>query len=476
MGFLKKISQFCGLGLILVSGLVLVSCPLDRMPPAPVEFNRPQFVHFGTSVDGGFAVPVDHNVSMIFNEPMDLQTFQNGFTLTAYDDNVDGTFSSETVTDTQQVTPDSTAIVEQNRVVFDPISDLKPGRLYTAKVNFLVRDANDNEITLDSTWTSSTQFFTSGDYSQNGYYQLALIDGRNNAVMTVDGFQVRSDSVGGLSSPKDIVSIGDGANAIVGISERTATSTIALYSPAQQQIMDRVQVGVGADELISDGDALYTALTSEDAVTKISNVNSGNDTLHYAFPEFNVRNIAVGGGKLYVTSDDRNNPGEVKVLSTSTLRPVSSSIDSILVDRRSDDAAVSSDGKYLFVSEERTNVVGVWDLANNQFATRLMLPTERNQAMIAGVHEGENFVLVGNSAGWIYKIDTDMLAVTDSIHISDNGIEDLALTPQGELALATVPDDSLIDVIATKPLAKVHSIQFTPNMSVLTVVNRKTGE
>jgi|GEM_PF-3077897 len=469
-------------GILLGLLVGIQSCAPDRMPPAPTEFSRPEFIRFDDAVDSAFAVPVDQDVAMIFNEPMNLKTFQNGFTLYAFDHEVTGSFSAENFDETVNITDDSTAEVPRQRVVFRPDQPLKESRIYTVKLNNLIRDdaGNDNlrgnQITLDSTWTKSTYFFSEGDYSQNGAYQLAVLEDRNDAVLVYDGYKTQTDSTGGFSSPADILSFGEGDNAYVLVSERTASSTIAFYSVTQKSVTDRVEVGVGAEQLVSDGSAVYCALTSEEAITKISNVGGGNDTLHYVYSDYSVRNIAVGNDRLYISSDDNNNPGEVRILSVSDLSPVTSvTIDTILSDRRTNELVVSPDGQYLFASEERTNLVGIWDLSSNEFETRIQLPTERNQAMTAGSFAGDDFVLVANSSGWIYKIDAAGLMVTDSLHVSEHGIEDFALTPQNELAFVSVPDDEVIYGITTKPLKIVKKMPATPNMEVFTLVNRKTG-
>lgn len=458
--------------------IILNNCMPDRTPPAPVEFERPEFFEFDSAIDSSFAVSLNAPIKIIFNEEMNLSTFKEGFTLLNRDNQeVFGTFSQESFKDTIKITDDSSAVTNKSRIIFNPSANLTESELYNVEINFLLRDNSGtgyllgNQITLDTTWSASTYFFTEGGYSQNGFYQLAVLEDRSDAILIYDNFTDISDSTGGLDNPISIISIGEGNNAYVLVSERTTSSTVALYSVSQKQIIDHIPVGVGADQLISDGNSVYCALTSEEAITKINNIGSNNDTIRHIFHDFKVRNIAVGNDYLFVTSDDRSNPGEVRILSKNDLSQISV-IDTLLTDRRSGSATVLNN--YLFVTEDGSNIVGIWDFQNNVLEKRIALPTGRNQALVSGSFSNEGFALIGNSSGWIYKIDANTLNITDSIHASTSEITDLSLVPGNKIVLAAIPDEKKVLVLSVKSLKKLYSINITNNMEVFDIINRKT--
>ncbi|NIT57255.1 MAG: hypothetical protein GWN00_13780, partial [Aliifodinibius sp.] len=145
--------------LFFISGLILFQCLPDRMPPSPIESQRPEFVSFSSEDSAAFAVPLRDPITMTFNEPMMLSSFADNFVLTSEQGDISGTFGEV----------DST-------ITFTPSEDMEPATIYTATVFGSVKDKNGNSLTLDENWKASTWFFTTGQYSENGFPLVFIAD------------------------------------------------------------------------------------------------------------------------------------------------------------------------------------------------------------------------------------------------------------------------------------------------------------
>ncbi len=141
-------------------------CLPDREPTAPVEIARPMVLKIQPE-PGSVVVPSTGSVQMVFDDVMDLSSFEGRFFLRDYSGTVvPGTFRGVDTT-----------------VLFTPSQALAPSAIFTAALQGGVRDKNGNTIQQesvpvysDTSTLLSTWFYSEGGYSQNGFTHLYLRD------------------------------------------------------------------------------------------------------------------------------------------------------------------------------------------------------------------------------------------------------------------------------------------------------------
>jgi hypothetical protein len=151
------------LWLITLSIFFISSCIDERMPPEPVEINRPEFVKFDPVDGDGLNVSLNSTIQAHFNEQMDLNTFPGNFIVEGISGEIKGTFSygaSDTI------------------VVYSPLTNYQEAEVYTVTISGAVKDINGNSwiSPVEDEVTNSTWFFTQGQYSEQGFPYVFVRD------------------------------------------------------------------------------------------------------------------------------------------------------------------------------------------------------------------------------------------------------------------------------------------------------------
>ena len=116
--------------LIALSSIIFYACIPDRMPPEPVEIERPDFVQFGTD-QSNLDVALNNPIKMYFNEPMDLGSFPANLSVESISGKVDGSFSygeSDTI------------------VIYTPLTNYQSAEYYQAVLKGGVSDVHGNSM------------------------------------------------------------------------------------------------------------------------------------------------------------------------------------------------------------------------------------------------------------------------------------------------------------------------------------------
>jgi hypothetical protein len=175
--------------LITIAALTINSCIPDRMPTAPKEIERPVFVQIDFDASN-LVFSLNHQIKFYFNEAMDLNSFPANIVVESVSGKIDGTFSygeSDTI------------------VVYTPGENYKPAEYYMVSVKGGVRDTQGNSMISpnDEDVPITGWFFTSGEYSDNGFPLGFIRDKSNrNMIYKVGGLDVFLDSLM-LPEPED---------------------------------------------------------------------------------------------------------------------------------------------------------------------------------------------------------------------------------------------------------------------------------
>lgn len=424
--------------------IVLVACLPDRMPPEPVEIDRPLFSTFSPEDTNAFAVPLDDPITMFFNEEMDPESFYGNFVLSSGTDTIEGAFGgSDTV------------------VTFTPTENMQAARVYIAEVLGGIKDMNGNSMSIDPTeeqYRHTTWQYTTGEYSDGGFHRIYVSDKvEGDKLYVLGNFDVFLNEVTGVSESSEGISITPDGSRLLIVSN-ILEGKVAVINPSTEQVIGEIFVGTGPTEIISTDDVAYVVNRSGKTIS-ILDLGTLTETGTISFADgFRPRHIALAndGGELYITSQASTGADKLKlkIINTSTLAEIAT-LDSILTGNRSAAVAVSADGEYLIIPEERSSLVTILDISTRTVSESFELPLPQNTDIAV---YGDN-VFISSNGGAIYRVDGITFTIADSAKVTA-GVTSLDITPAGELLYAASPQDSAIFIIETHDMQIIRRPQI----------------
>ncbi|NCQ18862.1 MAG: hypothetical protein COZ80_02675 [Ignavibacteria bacterium CG_4_8_14_3_um_filter_37_9] len=253
----KWLPVFVYLVLVIPMQLIIFSGCKDREPTAPIEINRPKSYGIEPK-DGSLIIPVSTDIKMYFTEKMNLSTFNGRFILKDFYGNyVDGGFSSI-----------------DSVVIFQPKSPLKKSSIYFAELKGRVRDANNNSIELgnegvfvDSASIFSTWFYSEGDYSYNGFYNVYLRDRKDGSIRTFSYLDSLVNKTSGFSAPQGIAVSQDGKYILVA---NTGKNEVQIINTSSFAIEKTITVASVPSSIVCYSVFAYVISEGGKAITKIN--------------------------------------------------------------------------------------------------------------------------------------------------------------------------------------------------------------
>lgn len=213
-----KLNVLVILKIILI--LTFSGCIDDRMPTMPTEIDRPVSITISPKT-GQLIFPVLGEIEMTFNEPMDISTFIGHFILMDNDSNeVNGTFSQE-----------------DSLVYFTPNSSLNKSTIYSATLKGGIKDKFNNTISFngeaaysDTLEIMNTWFYTEGDYSDGGFFNIYLRDRRQGKIYTFENFNEIGQEISDLTAPEGVALSEDSEKLIISNTAKNEVQIIDLNS------------------------------------------------------------------------------------------------------------------------------------------------------------------------------------------------------------------------------------------------------
>jgi len=412
--------------------LALSGCLPERMPPAPVETNRPLFKNFDPSDSTTIAVPLRDPVVMNFNETMDLRSFDDNFSLFSTSGEIPGTFS--------QNDQDST-------VTFTPSQDMYPAEIHIAEIRGGVKDIHGNSMSIEEDFAIRTWFFTEGEYSRDGYAHIYVTDRVEDKIHVIGQFDHPVGEITSVQRPRGLAITPDGSRLLV--VNNISNGRLSVFDAATEQKLADVAVGRGPTDVETDGINAYVVNLSAKTISVVSLASLSEITV-VDFPDgFRPRHIALAGGKLFLTSNNLSDKGTVKILDQSSLAELET-LRGVLVNQRSATAEASSDGRVVYIPEERSPRIAIIEVAGNAVLPAIASPVPQNTDAALGA----GYAFVGVNGGMIFKIDLATHAVVDSV-IVDTNVEGVALVAGGEILYATTPNDTSVMVFETNTMTRL---------------------
>ncbi len=453
----KMTRKIIKLFLITIAALTLNSCIPDRMPTAPTEIDRPSFVKIGFDASN-LVFPLDHQVKFYFNEAMDLNSFPSNIVVESVSGKIDGTFSygeADTI------------------VIYTPKGNYNPAEFYTVAVKGGVMDIHGNsmispteEDVPDSSW-----FFTSGEYSNNGYPLSFIRDKSNrNMIYKVGELDEFLDSLR-LPEPEDYqtsaLEVEKNSDKLFIVSLKLTDGLVTVVNPDNFSIEKQITVGLGPTNIEFGNNKAYVTNASAKSFSVIDLSSLTTETTHIFADDFRPKDVSYSplSNKLYFYTSTNT---DIKVVDANDYN--SSQIVSSGLSTKPTDIEISDDGSHIYMIGTNSSELSVFDV---QSGTPTVL--DPGYPYLTDGTMGKDYYYAayfrgtgGQEVGGILKIDVNSNTIADHLEW-EYQVDQLKLTSAEELLYAVTPIDSTVQVIETKTMKRITSVKVGGSLKYLAI-------
>ena len=441
----------------------LMACLPDRMPPDPIENQRPQFRYFGANDSAALNVPLNDPILMVFSEKMDLSTFPQNFTVQSVSGAISGTFQYVSGID--------------SAVQFVPTQNYNPAEVYTVSISGGVRDIHGNSMIAPykEDQPITTWFFTTGKYATDGFPYIFIRDKSNKQVIhRIGKINQYLDSLYMQSSEEDYQTSNlkftpDGKYLLV-LNIKKTIGTVTVIDPQTLDIVQVINVGLGPKAIcfINDSKAVVANNSAKSFTIIDLNTLTPEQTVSFA-DNYKPKGVVYSNltNKLYFFASNQYTVRVVKVSDYS----VEKDLDNILINRKKAiDMEITPDGRYIYLAEDRSDKVFVLDVQTDSVNT---IETGYGYN-IDGVMAQDAYFLnffrrvSKEFIGGIVKIDLSSQSISTQL-LWDKDMEEMDLTNGDELLYAITPQDSTVQIIETKTLKVLSQVKVPGSLKYIAI-------
>lgn len=453
----KMTRKIIKLFLITIAALTLNSCIPDRMPTAPTEIDRPSFVKIGFDTSN-LVFPLDHQVKFYFNEAMDLSSFPSNVVVESVSGKIEGTFSygeADTI------------------VIYTPTGNYNPAEFYTVAVKGGVMDIHGNSMIspTEEDMPDSGWFFTSGEYSDNGYPLGFIRDKANrNKIYKIGELDEFLDSLL-LPEPEDYqtsaLEIEKNSDKLFIVSLKLTDGLVTVVDPANFSIEKQITVGLGPTNIEFGNNKAYVTNASAKSFSVIDLNSLTTETTHIFADDFRPKDVSYSSltNKLYFYSTTNS---DIKIVDADDYN--NSHILSSGLATKPTDIEISNDGSHIYLLGTNSSELSVFDVQSETpnvldpgfpYLTDGTMGTEYYYAAYFRGTGGQN-------VGGILKIDVSSNTIADHLEW-EYQVDQLKLTSAEELLYAVTPIDSTVQVIETKTMKRITSVKVGGSLKYLAI-------
>lgn len=410
----KKFYKNLLIGLVII--LFITGCAEDREPTAPTEIERPKSLSI-IPAPGELIVPLNSKIQMVFDEPMNVSTFEGHFTLKDQDGNIiGGVFSSN-----------------DSIVNFIPNSPLDKSTIYFAELKGRVRDANGNSIQInnepvldDTTIIMSGWFYSAGDYSDNGFYNVYVRDKKDGRIILVSDLDSVITQTTGLNSPEGLAITQDGNTLVVC---NTVKNEVIIADAQNGNVTDTISVSQNPVSCLTYDNYAYILSVNGKALTKINlNTKTIENTFSLSFFPGKLA-ISPDGSTIYTLDQVRRDLVLIKASDGSIIKRVNSVISNLVLGEIRVDAVTGN----VFLCDSKGFKIKVTDSDGNNLQNYLQFTTGVEPIDVI-FYGNELYAVAGNS---IYKVEKPTGSVMDTVSF-DTNVKSICIVPSGDIMYATL--------------------------------------
>jgi DNA-binding beta-propeller fold protein YncE len=446
-----------GFLLIIFSSILFTACIPDRMPSAPVEIERPVFAKIEVG-QSNLNVSLNNQIKMFFNEAMDLNSFPSNVIVESISGKIEGAFSygeSDTI------------------VIYTPLTNYNQAEYYTVSLKGGVRDIHGNSMVSpnEEDVPITSWFFTSGNYSNNGFPYFFVRDRSDrNKIYRAGNLNVYIDNLM-LPTPTDFqvsaIEVDPNSDNLYVVNLRTTDGQVTVINPKTFSIIKQLPVGLGPTNIEFSNQKGYVTNPSSRSFSVID-LNSLNTESSFVFPDgFRPSNVSFSSlkNKLYFYNTTNT---DLKVVSVNDFN------DSHIVPSGSatkpTDIEISPNGRFLYILGTNSSMISLFDV-ETETSTNLDFGY---QYLTDGVMGSKYYFVAyfrgvgGDNIGGILKIDINTNTIVGHLEW-EYQVDQLKLTAADELLYAVTPIDSTVQVVETSSMHNITSTKIGGNLKYLAI-------
>jgi Bacterial Ig-like domain len=456
----KKMAKI-NINLLLITTLALIvsSCIPDRMPTAPEEIERPIFAQIEIG-ESNLAVPLNNQIRMYFNEAMDLNSFPANVIVESVSGKIEGSFSygeADTV------------------VIYTPLTSYKAAEYYMVSLKGGVRDTHGNSMISpnEEDVPITGWFFTSGEYSNNGYPLAFIRDKSNrNMIYKVGELNVFLDSLL-LPAPEDYqtsaLEVEKNSDKLFIVNLKLTDGLVTVIDPGNFSIIKEITVGLGPTNIEFSNEKGYVTNSSAKSFSVIDLISLTTETT-FIFPDdFRPKDVSYSSlnNNLYFYNTVNS---DLKIVNASDFND--SHIVPSGLSTKPTDIEITKSGNLIYLLGTNSSVISVF---NPESETSTIF--DFGYQYLTDGAMGTNFYYVayyrgtgGNDIGGILKVDINSNTISGHLEW-EYQVDQLKLTSAEELLYAVTPVDSTVQIIETKTMNKITSTKVSGSLKYLAITN-----
>jgi len=319
------------------------------MPSAPEETARPAFVSFNIG-NTNLNVNLNQPITMYFNEAMDLNSFPSNLIVESISGEIKGSFThgaSDTI------------------VIFTPSANYNPAEYYEITLKGGAKDINGNSVIspAEEDVPQKGWFFTSGQYSANGFPYVFVRDKSNrNFIYRLGNLNIFKDNIvipGTDDYQTSAIEVEPNSDNLFVVNLKVSDGLVTVLDPAAFSVITQLPVGLGPTNIEFANQKAYVTNLSAKSFSVINLTSLSVDTT-FIFPDdFRPKDVAYSPLKnsLYFYSSINS---DIKKLNADNFNE--SGIFPSGLTTRPTDIEITKDGRYLYMVGTNSNVLSIVDL------------------------------------------------------------------------------------------------------------------
>jgi len=431
---MKKIA-LAGIGVMIIT-VITMGCNGNRLPPDPVEQDRPKIVELVTPSDSAFAVDIQTPITLQFSEPMDPKTFPQNFSLWIVPDSIttEGSFQAD-----------------GNRITFTPKQHLETAREYDITLLGHAKDRHGNSISINPEFRKDWEFITGGTYSEGGFQKVLAIDPGASKIYPIDGLK-SSEALTQFKSPTSIAFNASGNEFFV--ASNSADKVLRGYSLANPStVLDSFEVGMLQAAMCRSGNYLYVLSLGSATIKEIDLSNKTVQSIPLGAGVVSTSMASTTDRKVYTTDFV---DGSVRIYDFST-GSASGKIGSVVPARtRIIGIATNPVDQKIYVLDYTTGEIK--EIDGNQVSKTIALDAGTKPLDISIAEDGMAYV--STEKGKVYRVDVASGEIKDAYDFGDK-MGGLAVTPKDELLYVVRSRLAQVVVMLPYSMRPVRKIQLS---------------
>jgi len=225
-----------------------------------------------------------------------------------------------------------------------------------------------------------------------------------------------------------------------------------------------ISVGTGPDHLYVTTTKAFVVNASEATVSVIDIASQTVENTFGFTDNFRPADIVVNSTdkKIYISSGLNSDYDRIRVVDENNVGTWYD-ITGVLPERKTKDVEISPDGKYLFLADERTNLI-IIDTSADTVLNSIVTDYVRNED---GLALSDAYYL-STTGGALYKINYNTFDV-ESVLEFDGTITTLSATAAEEMLYVVSPTDSMVKIIETSTFTEISKVKVPGSLKNIAV-------